>query len=698
MSVREQIVIVNTGEGAADSLEEVVGLKGYDIRHASCLTDALESADPELCVALLVALDAGVPDGFEGMMEQAGARLPGAKFLVFSPNGDAGVGESLAERLGEERVFSVSGPLDTPARVRQVRRFLQPDGYRWASQLQPRRGSAKFPLQVSSAAGKRHDETNRKVVEFVQDLSGFTDVDALLEAGLRRQMDLLDCEAGSIYLWDEHTETLVLKAAEGPEREHRLGLRQKLGEGLAGWVAEVGEPIMVTDTRKVRRLRERPSDRYSDFSCLATPLSHADQLFGVACVTMRRNGRPFQPDDLRLAQTLSQKLGALLLPLKVLSELRFFNERICGVFKSCSDLVVEKDSQVEAMRVLSSDILDSIPVGVVAYDPDLRVRSCNAAGQGFLDTSVDDDLDLESAPVDNGFEVDPAEWRDKLHSVVRGQEFRLQRVRYDRGEQTLVLDVHGSPLQDSDGAVIGGILSIRDVTEDVELEAKLSAAERLALIGKIAAKVAHELNNPLDGILRFLHLAMRRMDEHPERARSYLQESRKGLLRMGSIVTQLLAFSRSHPGQQEPIGLQQLVRDALALYEDRAQELGVDVEVEVEDGMPAYKGVELPETLENLIRNALDAMEQGGRLKVWAVQEDGDYRVLVSDTGPGVPEEIRDKIFEPFFTTKREGNGVGLGLATCKDLLSSRGGSIRLLPSEQGATFEVTVPIAEAGE
>lgn len=698
MSVREQIVIVNTGEGPTESLEEAVGLKGYEIRHASCLTDALESADPDLCAALLVALDAGVPDGFEGIMEEAGERLPGAKFLVFSPNGDGGVGDSLAERLGEERVFSVSGPLDTPARVRQVRRFLQPDGYRWASQLQSRRGSAKFPLHVTGAAGKRQDETNRRVMEFVQDLSGFTGVDELLEAALRKQMELLECEAGSIYLWDEHSETLVLKAAEGPEKEHRLGLRQKLGEGLAGWVAEVGEPIMVTDSRKIQRLKERPSDRYSDFSCLATPLSHGDQLFGVVCMTMRSDDRPFQADDLRLAQTLSQKLGSLLLPLKVLSELQFFNERICGVFKSCSDLVVEKDSQVEALRVLSSDILDSIPVGVVAYDPDLHVRSCNAAAQSFLDFSMDDEVALENAPVEDGLDVGPAEWRSKLHGVVEGEEFRLQRVRYDRGEDSLVLDIHGSPLQDSDGAVIGGILSVRDVTEDVEMEAKLSAAERLALIGKIAAKVAHELNNPLDGILRFLHLAMRCMDEEPEQARSYLQESRKGLLRMGNIVTQLLAFSRSHPGQQEPIGLQQLVRDALALYEDRAHEQGIEIEVEVEDDLPPYKGVELPEALENLVRNALDAMEEGGRLKLRAFRENGNYTVLVSDTGPGVPQKIREKIFEPFFTTKREGNGVGLGLATCKDLLSSRGGSIRLLPSEQGATFEVTVPIAEAGE
>ncbi len=698
MSVREQIVVVNAGGASAESLRKAVGLKGYEVQEVGSLAEALDSADPDLCAALLVAVDSGAPDGFEDLIEEAGERLPGAKFLVFYPSGVDGVGRSLAQRLGRERIFCVEGALDSSADVQQVRQFLQPEGYRWGSQLRERRGSPDFPLHVTGAAGKRQDETARKVMEFARALSGLTDVDALLEAALHRQMDLLECEAGSIYLWDERAETLVLKAAEGPERESRLGLRQKLGEGLAGWVAEVQEPILVTDTRKIPRLQDRPSERYPDFSCLATPMSHGEQLFGVVCVTMRRGGRPFQPEDLRLAQTLSQKLGALLLPLRVLSELQFFNERITGVFKSCSDLVVEKDTQVEALRVLSSDILDSIPVGVVAYDPELHVRSCNAAAQSFLGASAADELELANGPVDNGLDVDPERWHDRLRNVVEGEEFRLQRVRYDREESTVILDIHGSPLRDSMGAVIGGILTVRDVTEDVEMEEKLSAAERLALIGKIAAKVAHELNNPLDGILRFLHLTMRCMEEDPDKARSYLQESRKGLLRMGNIVTQLLAFSRSHPGRQEPIGIEQLLRDSLAFYQDRARECGVEVEIEVEDDMPLYKGIELPEVLENLIRNAVDAMEDGGTLRLKASREDGHYCMLVSDNGPGVPEEIREKIFEPFFTTKREGNGVGLGLATCKDLLSSRGGSIRLLPSEEGATFEVTVPIDESEE
>jgi C4-dicarboxylate-specific signal transduction histidine kinase len=277
--------------------------------------------------------------------------------------------------------------------------------------------------------------------------------------------------------------------------------------------------------------------------------------------------------------------------------------------------------------------------------------------------------------------------------VQEGRGFRLHRVACGAGNDKRLLDVHCSPLHDSAGATIGGILTVQDVTEDVEMEAKLSSAERLALVGKIAARVAHELNNPLDGILRFLSLAMRLMDEQPQQARSYLEESRRGLMRMGNILTQLLAFSRTYRGSGHPIGLGQIIRESLALYEKRAQATNIQMRVDIAPDLPACPDTELCQVISNVVKNALDAMGQDGVLDVRAVQENGVARITISDTGPGVPEEIRDKIFEPFFTTKKDGTGTGLGLAACVDSLSRIGGEIRLVPSERGATFEITVPI-----
>ena len=420
--------------------------------------------------------------------------------------------------IDESRLLWVNARSRASQNVRLVRRFLHGEGYRWASDLDEEGVRSASLLDAAYRTDGQEVEA-AKLSAFVKDLSGVTDLTQMLQEALRRYMELLQCDAGSIYLWDERTETLILKAAEGPESDLRLGLRQKLGEGLAGWVAEAGDSILVTDTRKVHKLRGRISERYSNFSCLAAPIMHGDQLFGVTCLTMQRQDRPFEPADLRLAEVLSQKLGSLIRPLSFLSELKHFNEKLLGVLKSCSDLVVEKDSQVESMRALSSEVLDGIPIGVIAYDPELRVRSANAAAQGLFGIHPAG-VGIEGAPLEDGLEVDPDLWRRKLLNVVEGSGgFRLNRVEHRSDGVTRVLDIHCSPLHDSDGQVIGGILTVQDVTEDVEMEAKLSSAERLALIGRLAAKVAHELNNPLDGILRFLNLAMRRMEDEPEKAR-----------------------------------------------------------------------------------------------------------------------------------------------------------------------------------
>ena len=197
------------------------------------------------------------------------------------------------------------------------------------------------------------------------------------------------------------------------------------------------------------------------------------------------------------------------------------------------------------------------------------------------------------------------------------------------------------------------------------MEARLSSAERLALVGTIAAKVAHELNNPLDGIHRFLSLALRQIDENPDRARSCLEEVRQGLLRMGNIVGQLLAFSRRHRQTGRGASLSQVLRDVVVLYEERARVADVTIAIDV---------------------------------PVECRREDEGVRFHFSDTGPGVPEDIRDKIFEPFFTTKRDGTGTGLGLAGCRDSMGRMGGSVALRESERGAKFEVFVPMAGHGK
>ena len=139
--------------------------------------------------------------------------------------------------------------------------------------------------------------------------------------------------------------------------------------------------------------------------------------------------------------------------------------------------------------------------------------------------------------------------------------------------------------------------------------------------------------------------------------------------------------------------MNQVIHQSLAQYEQRARETGVKVSLEVPPNLPLCPSNDVWEVFGNVVKNALDVMKDGGELSVQAVAEDSVVRVRVADTGPGVPEELREKIFEPFFTTKKIGLGTGLGLALCRDSLRRIGGDIQIVPSKKGAIFEILVPI-----
>jgi len=699
MSPTGHVVVMALDTSMAAQLADTVESEGYRIAHVPTPADVLsmvggESTEP---VAVLVD-DASMPE-VDVLLRTATESMPGARFIVAVPNGRPDVSTPATGWPGASQVLCLSGASDPAENVREVRIFLRGEGYRWASDMAVTVSRDVPLLGASSRHGRRPEDQSDKLLAFVNELSRLTDADAMLREALRRYLDLLRCDAGSLYVWDDRADVLILKAAEGPEADQRVGLRQKLGEGFAGWVAKVRDSILVTDARKVQRMSGRTSRRYSSLSCLGTPVMHGERLFGVVCLTRTEDGTVFEPEDLLLAQSLSQKLGSLMRPLMLLTELRMFNERLLEVMEGCSDWLMEKNTQMEAMRALSSDILDSIPLAVIAYDRRLRICFTNTAAQVLLGEQPVRKPGGEYVPLQDMLDMEPAEWRQKLLSVVQdADEFRLLRAVCRAEPARRVLDIHCSPLQDSAGATIAGILTVQDVTEDVEMEEKLFSAEKLALVGKIAARVAHELNNPLDGILRFLGLATRLMEAEPDKARTYLEESRRGLLRMSHILTQLLAFSRSHRGAGRPVSLSQIIRDSLSLYEKRAEATNIEIRLDVAPDLPHCLDAELCQVFSNVIKNALDAMSQDGVLTVRAVEDNGYVRVFFSDTGPGVPEDIRDKILEPFFTTKKDGTGTGLGLAACVDSLGRIGGEIKLCPSEQGAVFEVVVPVERAEE
>ena len=226
--------------------------------------------------------------------------------------------------------------------------------------------------------------------------------------------------------------------------------------------------------------------------------------------------------------------------------------------------------------------------------------------------------------------------------------------------------------------------------KNAALEKRIEAQERLAMIGKLAAGVAHELNNPLDGVLRFVNLAI---DGLPKDAQQipYLFEARRGLRRMADIVHDLLQFSRNASVDSVNEDAERLARDAVAQAVAGLQHKHVDAKF----AFPPV-GVALPRAMfqvfANVAKNAVDAMPQGGTISVRARIASGRVTIELSDTGTGIPEEIRERIFEPFFTTKEVGKGTGLGLPICQRIVERLGGTLTI-ESEIGRGSKVLIDL-----
>jgi len=232
--------------------------------------------------------------------------------------------------------------------------------------------------------------------------------------------------------------------------------------------------------------------------------------------------------------------------------------------------------------------------------------------------------------------------------------------------------------------------------------------EKMASIGKMAAVLAHEINNPLSGILTYAKLLHKWVDRE-DGGRARRQEICESLdliasesRRCGDLVKNLLTFSRTTPMNLQPASLNQVIDRSLRLVQHQLDLASIQVQLQLDPDLPPVvcDAAQIEQVILALVMNALDAMPQGGNL--WLVtsfsHEPDQVRIVVRDDGSGIPPEILPRIFEPFLTTKETGRGVGLGLAISHSILERHSGSI-VVQSEvgRGTTFTLTLPWDAAG-
>ena len=232
--------------------------------------------------------------------------------------------------------------------------------------------------------------------------------------------------------------------------------------------------------------------------------------------------------------------------------------------------------------------------------------------------------------------------------------------------------------------------------EKAKLQEQLRHADRLATIGQLSAGVAHELNEPIGSILGFAQL-IRNSRGLAEQTAQDAEKIEKASLHAREVIRKLMLFARQMPPQKSAVDLNQIVDEGLYFLESRCAKEGIKVERGLARNLPEILAdpAQMTQILMNLVVNAIQAMPEGGTLRIQTKTSSGNVLLIIQDTGAGMVKTIRQKIFLPFFTTKDIGEGTGLGLAVVHGIVTSHGGTIGFeTEAGKGTTFTVSLPAA----
>ncbi len=253
------------------------------------------------------------------------------------------------------------------------------------------------------------------------------------------------------------------------------------------------------------------------------------------------------------------------------------------------------------------------------------------------------------------------------------------------------------------GALCGAIDQMADAVQEREEQLKIATSRqigqsaKLASIGRLAAGIAHEINNPLTGVLTFAHL-LRQKENIDEQSKEDINVIIRETTRVREIVQGLLNFARESTPQKQPLDMNQVLTETMKLVRSQKEFSKIVVVENLAPDLPLVHGDknQLQQVFLNLSLNAVEAMEQGGTLSITTAAENGNVQIIFQDTGCGIKKQHLEEIFEPFFTTKPATMGTGLGLSVSYGIIRRHGGFINVESEEgEGTTFTITLPVTD---
>jgi PAS domain S-box-containing protein len=375
--------------------------------------------------------------------------------------------------------------------------------------------------------------------------------------------------------------------------------------------------------------------------------------------------------------------------------------------KTFADTLQQRQEETERQRAELETIYRTAPIGLALFDPvefrylrvnDRQVETLNQPREQILGRRITD-----LAPFKG---IEELFRHVSAGGTVRNHVFEGELP--SRPGEHRFFNVNYSPVWNSDNQVEAIAAVVQEITHQKKAEQALIQSEKLAAVGRLASSISHEINNPLEAITNILFL-IANSDDLPRELVDYVRTAQSELSRVCQIATQTLRFHRQAVNATH-VTAQSLVEDVLDLYQGRLANSGIAVETSFSCSSPilCFEN-DIRQVLNNLIANSIDAMRHGGRLLVRA-HDATDYsqggartgiRIVVGDTGHGMPPAIRRRIFEPFYTTK-ELNGTGLGLWISSGIVQRHHGRLSLRSTQHtihhGTIFSLFLPYQRSSD
>lgn len=488
----------------------------------------------------------------------------------------------------------------------------------------------------------------------------------LLQVIAVSSLKLTPANGACLYLLDEDGREMALAAQAGNVSGERW-MRLAVGDGAAGWVARQRQPLLL----HASHAQSVAADAVPR-SLIAVPLLSEQQLLGVLQVDSDQPGA-FSQEDQKLLMIYADHCASLIRNLRL-------------------------NDQVMTERNFRENILESSPNAIISLNLKEEITSLNRRAEEMFRLKRETAIGQQVATIFGEEIKRVVDLALGEHAVVNRREIQWQ----DKDGATIIQGITSSLLRNHQGALIGAMLIVRDLTEEKKNESLMRRIDRLTSLGQLSAGVAHEIRNPLASIYFNVQIMAKKLPEDdPTRRR--INDIQEGVNRIRTLVKGMLDFAKPSLPQLKANTLASIVQESIALIDAQLKKHQVQVVCALEQA-PAIlcDAHQIQQVVVNLLLNAMEAMPQGGRIdlsaRLQAETDPAHDRIILQcrDQGTGIAPEHLATIFNPFFTTKAD--GTGLGLSIVHKILEQHRAQVDVVSNGAGTTFLISFPVAQATE